>query len=300
MPARAAHCPVFLSLVSHRAERGVLLLLLALSLALVGCEDKADKWLPKAEATLEHLKPLVDRDTRQVREGLPKGAAKLAALVDDEPAAAPQGLRRAIKNTRSAVDDLAFAKSTFFSFVDAQGLVVRSEADPDLAAGHSLVKAIPEAQKMLDPKAGVVEVFGKMHELRGAEKGNDMQWVVGHPVTDGEGKLKGAFVTGWSFRGYAYTLEQHTRPHFVEIADDKGKVPLVYVFLVKGEEAFGAPVTPDVDAEAVGKLGIAAKLAAGGTFHQVIEVEKHPFLVVARPFPELGEGIAIALMLSVQ
>lgn len=277
-----------------------MMLAVALPVLVVGCEDKAERFKPKADAALEHLRPLTERDVKQVRVGLPQGAAKLGEMLDQDPSADLEGVRRAIKRARASVPDLAVAKSTFFLVVDPSGTVLRAEADPDLAAQASLTKAIPEVSRALEPRAGLVEAFGTMHELRGAEKGNDMQWVVGFPITDAGGKVKGAFVTGWSFRAYAYYLEEEIRRHLSQTAEDPLRgPPLCYVFLVRGKDAFGAPVTPDVNAEALGKLDIPSKVA-GGAFHAVVAVADHRFLIVAKPFAALGEGTAVALMISVR
>lgn len=247
---------------------------------------------------LERLAPLIERDTKQVREGLPEGAKKLGELLDDDPGSDLAGLQRAIKKARAAVESLAFAKSTFFVFVDKDGTVLRSETDPDLPAGQSLYEAIPATKKLSDAGTGLLEAYGTMKGLRGAEKGADMQWVVGHPVKNKDGDVSGSFVTGWSLRKYAHYLEEDTRRHLTKSLGDKPKsIPLVYVFVVRGEQAFGAPVTPDVNAEAVGKLDVLSK-AKGGVYQATIDVEGRGFVIVAKAFPQLGEGVGLAVLLS--
>lgn len=271
--------------------------LLALLLAAAGCDDRAERVAAKAKPALEELAPLVERDTKQVREGLPEGAALLATFLDDDPAADPEGLRRAISRARAAVKNLAFAKSTFFVFVDTEGVVRRSEGDPDLAAGHSLVKAVPEAKQFLE-KDGLVELYGYMEGLRGVNEGPDLLWLVGHRVKAESGTSKGSFVTGWSLRRYAEYLENHLRRHLEATSDDKAKaIPLTYVFLVKGDKAYGGPVTPDIDAEEVAKLGLVDKTKAG-PFQTFVTVEERRFAVAAAPCPQLGPDVVLAVMLS--
>jgi len=271
---------------------------LALAVALLGCEDKVKAGGQRAGALIDHLMPLVERDVKQVRDGLPEGAKKIAPLLEDQPGGDLASLQRAIQKSRASVQSLAIAKSTFFVFVDMQGTVLRSEVDPDLAAGGSLFKDIPEMKKLEDPKGGLVETFGKMHGLRGVQTGPDMQWVVGVPVSNAAGKALGSFVTGWSLRAYANFLEEDARRFLEKSQGDQIKAaPLVYVFLVRGKEAFGAPVTPDVDADAVGKLDIVTK-AAAGTFQTTVDIEGRTFVLVAKPCAPLGSDVALAILFS--
>lgn len=280
------------------SARWLLACVLLVGLGAVGCEDKEKVAKQQVGKLLARLAPLIERDTKQVREGLPKGAEKLASLVDDEPGADLAGLQRAIKRARADVESLAFAKSTFFLFVGADGTVLRSETDPDLPAGKSLYEAVPETKKLSDPSTGLFETYGSMHELRGAEKGADQQWIVGHPVKSGEGEVVGSFVTGWSLRKYAEYLEEDTRRHLTKtLADEAKSISLVYLFVVVGGEAYGAPVTPEVNAEAIGKLGVVSK-AKNDELPTTIDVDGRSFVVDAEVFEQMGDDVAVAIMYS--
>ncbi len=290
-----------LTALSRRRFGGALLIASApawLSLSTSGCRDKEEELKGKLLPALDEVLPLVDRDTKQVREGLPKGAALMTKHLDDEPAADLEGVKRAIESARAGVDELEVAKSTFFVFVAPDGMVLRGQTEPDLPAGKSLTDAVPDAKKFLRKGAGVVEVWGYMEGLRGVNKGGDKQWIVGHPVESGEGKLLGAFVTGWSLRKYAEYLENHVKIHFTKTAEDPTKpIPLVYVFVVKGTEAFGAAVTPAENATAVAELGIVDKVK-GGSHESMIELDGRRFLLAAKPMPALGEDLAVVLLMS--
>jgi hypothetical protein len=275
---------------------GALVAVAALLLGACGKDRKALE--QQALAAVDRLLPLVERDTKQVRDGLPVGAKKIAPLLDADAGGDLAALQRAIGKARASVDGLAFAKSTFFVFVDPQGVVLRSEADPDLAAGQSLFASVPETKRLADSGAQLVETFGKMPGFRGVQNGADMQWIVGHPVTDDASKLKGAFVTGWSLRNYASYLEEDTRRELVKSAGDTPKaIPLVYLFVVRGNEAFGAPITPDVNAEAVGKLDLVPK-AKAGPYTTTIDLEGRSFAVGAKACPALGPEVVLALLYS--
>jgi hypothetical protein len=277
------------------------ILLLSAALALTaGCGNKHKISEQKAVDELAKLLPTIDEDVRQVREGLPKGATKLATHLETSPTTTSlPALQRAIQWTRSAVPDLDVAKSTFFSLTDPFGIVLRSEADPDLLAQRSIIEAFPVLKKVLDPASSNVEAFGEMDELRGVRKGNDVAWVVAHPVQDAAGALKGVFVTGWSFRRYAYRLEQQAKHDLLEAAEksDEKNVPLVYVFVLRGAKAYGAPVTPDVNAEAIEQLDPLAK-AAAGTWRGQLDITGRRFGVAVARTPKLAEDTGVAVILS--
>lgn len=270
-----------------------------LATAATACEDQGKVSEQKASDEIAKLLPVVKEDVAEVRRGMPSGATKLASLLDPDPANNLPGLQRAIQAARSSVKDLDVAKSTFFSFTDPSGIVLRSEADPDLLAHHSVIEAFPELKKALDPKAGLVEVFGEMQEMRGVRTGADTTWVVAHPVKDTEGALKGLFVTGWSFRRYAYRLEEQAKRDLLEAAqkNQEKKVPILYVFTLRGKKAYGTPVTPDVNAEAIERLDPLAK-AASGPWRGQVEITGRTFGVAAQRTPELAEDTGIAVMMS--
>ncbi|HVY48450.1 MAG TPA: hypothetical protein VHB21_21325 [Minicystis sp.] len=268
------------------------------SLALVACEDQGKINEQTASDELARLAPVVKEDAAQVRKGLPEGAKKLAALLGPDPGADLAALQRAIATARAQVQDLSVAKSTFFSFTDPSGTVLRSEADPDLLAGKNVVAAFPALKAALDPKSGDVEAHGQMQEMRGVRNGADTAWVVAHPVVV-EGQLKGLFVTGWSYRRFAYHLEEVAKRDLAEAAQkaEKKQPPIAYVFVVDGDKAYGAPVTPDVDAQAIEALHLVEKTAKG-PYKGALEVTGRPFGVAAERAPELGDKAVIAVMAS--
>jgi hypothetical protein len=270
--------------------------------ALAGCEDKGKISEQQAVDAAVKLVPVVKDAAEQVRRGLPLGAKKLGTLVDADPGANLVGLQKNIQISRSSVPDLDRAKSTFFSFADPSGVVLRSEVDPDLLAGKSVFAAFPPLKKATEASSGVVEVYGEMQEMRGVKNGPDLQWVLAHPVAAPDGAVKGVFVTGWSFRVFANYLEGTVNRVLFESSQEDSKkkktVPLVYVFAIKGTKAYGGPVTPDVNAEAVEKLDLIGKTGAG-PYRGTIDITGRTFGVAAHRTPELGDDAAVAVILSV-
>ena len=274
--------------------------LLGLLVPLVAaCDDGGKASQKYASDVTEKLVPVLKEDVAQVRRGLPEGAAKLGTLLEADPGANLVALQKAIEGARASSKDLQVAKSTFFSFTDPSGTVLRSEADPDMLANKSVVAAFPELKKALDPQAGVVEAFGEMQEMRGVRNGQDHQWVVAHPVKGGDGQLKGAFVTGWSFRAYAFRVQEAGRRELIEVAkrDQLKTAPLIYAFVFKGGKAYGEKVTPDVNSEAVEKVDLMGKTSAGA-WSGTVEITGRTFGVAAQRVPDLAPDAGVAVLVS--
>ncbi|MDI3286234.1 hypothetical protein [Polyangium sp. 15x6] len=271
----------------------------ALVATLSGCEDNSKEQEQAAGYVLDKLVPVANEDAAQVRRGLPEGAKKLGEIVDSDPGANLVALQKAIRGARASVKDLDIAKSTFFTFVDTTGIALRSEADPDLLAQKSVLSSFPSLKKALEPSAGLVEAWGEMQEMRGVRTGPDTQWVAAHPVKDKEGQVKGMFVTGWSFRRFALHLEEMAKRELLDRAarEKQKKVPIVYVFLVRDGKAYGAPVTPDINAQAVEGLDLANKTQSG-PFRGTIEITNRSYGVAAQRMPDLGEGTILSVIAS--
>ncbi|MCC6552600.1 MAG: hypothetical protein IT372_06185 [Polyangiaceae bacterium] len=270
-----------------------------LALLTAACGDGGKASQKYAAEVAEKMVPVLKEDVGQIRRGLPAGAEKLGTLLEADPGANLLGLQKSIAGARAAVNDLALAKGTFFSFADPSGVVLRSEADPDMLANKSVVAAFPELKKAADPAAGVVEAFGHMDEMRGVRNGQDHQWVAAHPVKGPDGQVKGMFVTGWSFRAYAYRLQEAGKREILEITkrDQLKSAPLLYVFVFKGGKAYGEKVTPDVNTEAIEKLDLEGKTSAG-PWSGTIEITGRTFGVAAQRAPDLAPDVGVATLVS--
>lgn len=272
---------------------------LASAVGALGCDDSGKKSEVVAVECLDILVPLVDRDAGQVRKGVPEGVKLMQKKLPADPAGSVQELQKAIKDTRGAVDDLSFAKVTFFAFASPEGVVIRNETDPDRLVEQNVFKAFPGLDKAKDPKAGVVEAYGKMEAVRGVKKGEDIAWIVAQGI-EVDGQTKGVLVTGWSMRLYIRVLEQQLVAKLTEKVKEKGQnnVPVAYVFIVKGTEAFGDPDRADELTATITKLDVLAK-TGGGDFKAAQEIEKRQFGIAARRVPALGDDAAIVVAASV-
>jgi len=280
-------------------NRSMLAAIAPIVLTLAACDENKKASEQDAVDTLAKVSALVKDDAAQVRRGLPEGAAKLGKLLDADTLANPAALQKAIARARADVKDLEVAKSTWFSYADDKGTVVRSEADPDMLAGKSIVGAFPALKKALDPASGLVEGFGSMKELVMAKTGPDMAWLAAVPVKDDKGQGKGMFVSGWSFRAFVYHLEQSAKMSVTEAAQKAGKKnpPLVYIYLVKGKTAYGAPGTPDVDAKTVEDMDLFGKTASGN-YRGYVEITNRGFGVAGARAPDMGDDAVLAVLAS--
>lgn len=274
-------------------------LLVAFS-ALSGCDGEAKAAQAAANEGLTSAMEVVERDTAQLRSGMPEGVKVLQKRMPGDPLAARLELQNAIKAARENTDNLAIAKSTFFSFADVDGKVLRSEIDPDRLVDQNILTAYPDLKRALEPNSGLIEAYGPMEALRGVKRGEDTAWVVAHRAVDAEGKLKGLFLSGWSFRFYAGVIQNAVRAKFTEAAKtkDNKKVPVIYAYVVKGALAYGEPDAPETLAEHVSKLDV-LKLTEAGDYSSSAVIEKRTFGFAGRRAPALGPDAAVVIVASV-
>jgi len=266
-----------------------------------GCTDKGKVSETKAQEHIEVLAKLADEDVEQLRQGMPRGAKALGELWEKEEegkAPEPEILRRRLDKVRDADRDLALAKSTFFAILDKEGTVIRSNQDPDNLVGKSMLTSFPELRRVLAGE--YVETFGVMPELQGSRTGPDEQWVVGAPIRNEQGEVIAAFVSGWSLERYAFRLEHQLRTDVTREAEQQGsgKVPLTYAFVFRGDRVYGAPITPEVNEEALQKLDLPAATKDGVVFHGQLEITGRKYGVAARRIDKLGSDAGIALIRS--
>jgi hypothetical protein len=275
---------------------------LFVSLAASACTDAAKVSEQKAVTQAERLAKLADDDVEEVRRGLPLGAKGLALAWDAKksPLDDPSLVRRALDRVRDENRDLAVAKSTFFAMTDDKGNVLRSDQEPDVMAGRSLVASYAAMSKVLAGET--LEMRGSMPEAAGARNGGDEQWVAAAPVRDAQGTVRGIYASGWSMRRFAYHLEETLKHDMTAEAlragDKHVKLPLIYVFVLAGSKVYGAPVTPLVNAETLEKLDLAAKVTEGAVFHQTLEITGRGFGVAAKRAPKMGADIGVAVLRS--
>lgn len=266
-----------------------------------GCKDKGKQSAEAARANVKSLAELADKDVAEVERGLPEGAKKMAALLaqDADPKANAPVVRSALLKMRQQVPDLGVAKSTFFAFTDDKGIAIRNDLEQDTMAGKDIVGAYPDLKKAVAGEAFVVT----QGRFPGAPnpQGPDKEWVAAVPVKRADGgALVGLLVTGWTYRRFAYHLQEALKRDIQEQLmreGDKGKLPVLYVFLFDNETVYGARGTPPVNEKALAELKLTDKTAAGPV-DAPITIEDRAFGYAAARVPKLGDGVGIVVLRS--
>lgn len=282
-------------------HRSLPLLVSTTLLSLVAaCSDPTKVSAEKAQVHTDELAKLAEKDVGEIRAGLPKGSKKLTELLfADGKEVTPGSARAAMKKAREAVSELQLAKSTFFAVTDPSGQAWANNQETDAMSGKNLVTAFKGLEKA---KTEYVELMGSMEEAKGVKTGDDVQWVAGAPITAGDGSLKGLFVTGWSMRRFAYHLEEQLKTDFRHEATKAGtpanKLPLVYAFVMVGDKAYAAPLTPEVNTKAVEGLGLAGKVQEGSTISGKVDITNRGFGWAARKVKALCDSCAVVVLRS--
>jgi hypothetical protein len=271
-------------------------LLLLVGWCVLACSKSSEQSLVKAKEHTRELVGITVRDVAEVRAGLPEGAKHLTEVAADKDALGDaQAVRRALVRTRDKVQDLRVAKSTFFAWVDPQGTIVRTDQEQDLMAGKNLLAAFPELKKALSGNRA--EAIGSLPEAAGVSGRKDGQWMCAVPISQG-GEVRALYVTGWSWSAYAYRLENALRGSVQSSSGEKAKLPLLYVYIVVDRLVHGAPVAPEVNAQAIAAQAPLSKLGADGSFGTTLEITGRDFALAVQKAPVFGDKVAIAVLRS--
>jgi hypothetical protein len=76
------------------------------------------------------------------------------------------------------------------------------------------------------------------------------------------------------------------------------KEPLVYVYVLVEKEAFGAPISPDVNAKAIKDSGLLGRATGETVVDAAQEIEGRDFGIAVKRVPALGADVAIAVVRS--
>lgn len=273
--------------------------LLASAVGIAGCSDKQGESESVARDRAASAATFVTASMGEVKRGLPQSAAILGKHIAADPGADLLGLQRSISAARDGVQDLRMSKIAFCSFVDATGVVVRSETDPDLLATKNVFPAFPDLKKATEAGSALVETFGEMDEMRGVKTGPDLVYVAAHVVKDEANAVRGELIAGFSLRVLAYYVEETAKRENMEAASKVGNKnpPVLYAFVFKGPKVLAPPRTPDVNAEALEKLDLPGK-TQNGPYKGAVEISGRTFGIAAERTPELAPDAGVAVIAS--
>ena len=273
---------------------------LAALLLASGCKDKGKVSAEEARANVKLLADLAEKDVEEIDRGLPEGAKRMAAQLAKETDAksnTPQ-VRSALLKMRQQVPDLGVAKSTFFAFTDEKGIAIRNDLEQDTMAGKDLVGAYPDLKKALAGEA-YVTTQGQFPGVPNPQ-GPDREWVAAVPVKKEDGNLLGLLVTGWTYRRFAYHLQEALKrdlqDHLMR-EGEKGKLPVLYVFVFDKDGVYGARGTPAPDEKALAEVGLTAKTDAGPAAEPLVIADR-PFGWAAARVKKLGPDVGIVVLRS--
>lgn len=288
---------LFLGRPSRSAPRSPLVLAAAFVLALVACEDQGKKSAALAKADLPFLIQTTERDVLEVRTGLPLGAEHVARLFAERSPEEPsfEALHDALQRAREKTQDLRVAKSTFFAVALPDGKVLRNDQKQDLMAGKMLFDSYPGLAAARTQ--GYTEAGGSMPEASGVRGKDDAQWVAAVPLKS-EKDTFGLYVTGWSWSSYAYRLETALRSEILSRLKEREKLPLTYIYVVVGNRAYGTPISPLVNGQAVVDSKPEERLKKEESYSLSLEIQGRSFGVAVGRAPSLGSNVAIALVRS--
>lgn len=274
-----------------------------------GCgKDKGQKSSDDARANVQKLVDLTAKDVAEVERGLPEGAKKLTELFakelgkDGDPRTNVPAVRSALLKMRQQVPDLGIAKSTFFAFADDKGIAIRNDFERDTMGGKDLIQAWPGLRAVVDgaPYAATTGHFPGAPNPAGP----DGEWVAAVPVKRGDVQ-QGILVTGWTYRRFAYhlqvTLQRDIQDQLMR-ANEKGKMPILYVCLFDKENVYGAGVpgttpVPEVNEKALAAVGLHAKTEAG-VAAAPLRITDRDFGWAATRLPKLGPDLGVVVLRS--
>jgi hypothetical protein len=266
-----------------------------------GCKDKGKSSAQQAAQNATALVAMVDKDVAEIERGMPEGAKRFAptlaaAMAKKEPPE-PQTIRQGLQKTRREVPDLNVAKSTFFAVADDKGIAVRNDLEIDTMAGQNLVQVFPDLARAL---AGTyVETTGAFPGAM-TPQGPDKDWIAAAPIQQPDGAVSGIYLTGWSYRRYAYHLQEQLKHDLGEAlikANDTGKLPVLYVALFDKSGVFFSPQTPPVNERALEGEKLVDKTASGPV-QGALTVTDRDFGYAAARAPKLGPDVGVAILRS--
>ena len=276
----------------------VLVVLVVHCAYLIACSRGVETSVGATRQHAPYLVGIAATDTEELRRGLPEGAALLAGFYRAKTAPRDDlsGVRTELDRARNKVIDLRVAKSTFFALVELDGTVLRTDREPDVMSGKNLFAAFPALRSAMDGKLSVCH--GNMTEASGVRGRTDGQLAMAVPVQL-DGRIVGVYASGWSWSAYAYRLENALRSDIrSKLKNDNEKVPLVYVYIVVGKSVFGAPVSPEINAEAIRKQSTLEKTSGESVFSTAVEITGRDFGLSVQRAPTLGDDVAIAVLRS--
>jgi len=265
-------------------------------LALTACKEEAKVTSQKAADQALWAEKKNEDDVAKISTGLSEGAKKFAPIFlnGGDPHADPQEVRAILFRARHDVPELNAAKTTFSVLIDPQGIGVRNDLEQDSMAGANLFATFPSLK---NPKDGFATATGAFKSQSGQ---SDREWVGAVPVKKQDGSVGGYYLTGWTFRQYAFQLQDAMKQKMnddLAVAKSGAKLPVFYVMMFDALGAYGAPMTPDVNESQVHALDLVSKTASAPA-QGIVNISDRDFGYAAMRTPALGPDIGVIVLRS--
>ncbi len=115
-----------------------------------------------------------------------------------------------------------------------------------------------------------------------------------------DGSTGAVLVTGWSYRYFARHLQEALKTRLLDeakAAGQEGKIPVFYTAVFDKSGVYAAPLTPEVDAKALGTQDLVTKTATGPVTGP-LTIDDRPFGFAAQRTPQLAPDTGIVVLRS--
>lgn len=277
------------------ASVGLALLLL---LGASACREDAKVSAQKAADQAAWAEKQNEDDVAKISTGLTAGAKQFAPLYANggDPRVDPQEVRATLFRARKNVPELNAAKTTFSVLLDAQGIGIRNDLEQDSMAGANLFATFPNlknSKTAFTTATGVVKAESPTAQ-------NDKTWVGEVPVPKADGSVGGYYLTGYTFRQYAFQLQDAMKQKMnddLAKRNDHAKLPVFYLMLFDASGAYGPPMTPEVNETQVKDLDLVSKTASAPA-QGVVNISDRDFGYAAMRLPSFGADIGVVVLRS--
>ncbi|MEO9232109.1 MAG: hypothetical protein ABI421_02145 [Polyangiaceae bacterium] len=262
------------------------------------CREDAKVSAQKAADQAAWAEKQNENDVTKISAGLAAGAKQFAPLYANggDPRVDPQEVRATLFRARKNVPELNAAKTTFSVLIDAQGVGIRNDLEQDSMAGANLFTAFPSLK---NPKGLFTTASGVLKNDSPSAQ-NDKTWVGEVPVAKSDGSVGGYYLTGYTFRQYAFQLQDALKQKMnddLAKRNDHSKLPVFYLMLFDASGAYGPPMTPEVNETQVKDLDLVSKTATAPA-QGVVNISDRDFGYAATRLPSFGADIGVVVLRS--
>jgi hypothetical protein len=273
-------------------------LLLFVMAALAACGESSGE-IAQRRLERDHLpriEAILEGDLTKHRQAIEEAAERLApgfSAEEGDPAGRERSMRaalRALQRPPHGVSAFLASPMTFLAAIDASGVVIARDAEPDRMKGEDFGRRYPVVAEALLGRAGHALVEFPSTEP-GGESSVSLLFAAPSKV---EGEVVGAAALGiplWSLgRRVHRQLEVELQPEFAEGA-------VVWVYFYRGDRLFHQGTPPDLDQAVPDAAARAAGLREHpGGYTGEVTVLGRSYGYAVRPTPSIGEGVGVVVI----